>query len=202
MITKTQYILLDTLYDYYNKELFEGKLNDCMITTSRKKSANGFFSPESWKKKSENNLNLHEISINPDYLDREDEEWQSTLVHEMVHLRQKDFGKPSRNNYHNREWGDKMESLGLMPSNTGKPDGKKTGQGMTHYIISDGLFIKAFNRLSEKNIKYTSSLIPGGLAKASRAKTKYMCPCGNKVWGKPELIVICGVCKNKFLQAD
>ena len=202
MITKEQYSLLDSLYDFYNKELFNGQLNDCMITTSRKKSAYGFFAPETWKKKSENDLCLHEISLNPDFLDREDEKWQGTLVHEMVHLWQKDFGKPSRNAYHNREWADKMESIGLMPSNTGEPGGKKTGQRITHYIIPDGLFMKAFNLLSEKNINYFSLPMLRGLIKATKAKTKYICPCGNKAWGKPELKIVCAVCNEMFTQED
>jgi hypothetical protein len=28
-----------------------------------------------------------------------------------------------------------MESIGLVPSNTGLPGGKRTGQQMTHYIM-------------------------------------------------------------------
>ena len=36
-----------------------------------------------------------------------------------------------------------MEDVGLMPSNTGRPGGKKTGQQMTHYIIRGGRFQKA-----------------------------------------------------------
>ena len=151
MITKEQFQYFDELYTYYNRNLFGGKLNDCMITTSRKKGARGFFAHEIWKKQSSNNSNIHEISMNPDHLNRADEEWHSTFVHEMVHLWQRDFGKPSRGNYHNTEWAVEMEKIGLMPSNTGLPGGKKTGQGMTHYIIPDGLFIKAFERKKKNN---------------------------------------------------
>lgn len=39
-----------------------------------------------------------------------------TIVHEMVHLWQYEFGKPSHRTYHNKE-ADKM-AIGLMPSNT------------------------------------------------------------------------------------
>ncbi|MCM5163877.1 sprT domain-containing protein, partial [Escherichia coli] len=42
--------------------------------------------------------------------------------------------------YHDRVWGEKMEQIGLMPSNTGLPGGRKTGQQMTHYIIRGGRF--------------------------------------------------------------
>jgi hypothetical protein len=153
MITETQFNMFDKLFDYYNKKPFDGKLNDCMINMSRQRGANGFFQPQNWKKnnlKKEANKDIHEISLNPHYLDRPDIEWHSTLVHEMVHLWQQDFGKPSRSNYHNKQWARKMEEIGLIPSSTGQPGGKKTGQGITHYVDSNGQFIEAFNCLMEK----------------------------------------------------
>ena len=104
-----------------------------------------------------------------------------------------------------------MEEIGLMPSNTGSPGGKKTGQGMTHYIIPGGLFEKAFDSLVEKQIKYvpTSSESTGTNTKTDKKekagskalKTKYSCPCGNNVWGKPDLAIICAVCEQRFEQA-
>jgi predicted SprT family Zn-dependent metalloprotease len=199
--------MLDDLYQYYNKELFEGKLCDCMIITSRKKGASGFFIFENWKnkkpQKGEKEKGIHEISLNPDGLDRKDEEWQSTLVHEMCHLWQYDFGKPSRTNYHNKEWAQKMEGIGLMPSNTGKEGGKKTGQGMTHYIIPDGAFIKAFNKLKEKKINYiTSGAVLAQKSKSARSKTKYACECGINVWGKPGLKITCNACQKLFWKAE
>jgi hypothetical protein len=51
--------------------------------------------------------------------------------------------KKCRGGYHDRVWGAKMEEVGLMPSNTGLPGGKKNGQQMTHYIIRGGRFQKA-----------------------------------------------------------
>jgi hypothetical protein len=56
----------------------------------------------------------------------------------MVHQEQKHFGKPSRNGYHNKQWSRWMERIGLVPSATGAPGGKRTGQRMTHYIIRGG----------------------------------------------------------------
>jgi hypothetical protein len=113
MITKTQFIQLDGLFDYYNNQLFEGKLNDCMINMSRKKGAYGFFFPQNWKSSNKKEGDIHEISLNPDGLDRKEVEWHSTLVHEMVHLWQSDFGKSSRNGYHNRQWAEKMRQIKL-----------------------------------------------------------------------------------------
>ena len=208
MITSIQFEMLDDLYQYYNKELFEGKLPDCMIITSRRKGAHGTFIFENWKNKKnkKDEKYIHEISLNPDSLDRKDEEWQSTLVHEMIHLWQYVYGKPSRAGYHNKEWAQKMEGIGLMPTNTGKEGGKKTGQGVTHYIIPDGAFIKAFKKLKEKEL----NCIPTGAAlnikkpaaANARSKTKYTCECGNNVWGKPNLIITCNACQKIFLEAE
>jgi predicted SprT family Zn-dependent metalloprotease len=208
MITKTQFVQLDGLFDYYNNQLFEGKLADCMINMSRKKGAHGFFSPENWKDANkQEGGGIHEININPDGMDRKEIDWHSTVVHEMVHLWQNDFGEPSRNGYHNKQWADKMLEIGLIPTDTGKPGGKKTGQRMTHYIADNGAFIKAFNALKEKKIKYIpQKFLDTGKKSSGKSvaanKTKYTCPCGNNVWGKPDLTIICGVCNELFEQEE
>ncbi len=56
----------------------------------------------------------------------------ATLAHEMVHLWQHHFGKPGRGRYHNKEWAEKMKSIGLQPTTTGKDDGAETGDVMGH----------------------------------------------------------------------
>jgi len=199
MITSEQFIKLETLFDYYNKELFDGKLNDCLINMSRLKGANGFFSPERWKNKEKN---IHEISLTPQGLDREEKDWQATLVHEMVHLWQNDFGKPSRANYHNKEWANKMEEIGLIPSSTGFAGGKKTGQKMIHYVDVNGRFIKAFNALKEKKINCKPNPEMTLIKKTDNSKTKYICSCKNKVWGKPDLSIKCLICGSDFKQVE
>jgi hypothetical protein len=68
----------------------------------------------------------------------------------MVHLWQHEFGKPSKTTYHNNEWAAKMEAIGLMPSNTGKPGGKKIGYRMDDYVIAGGMFEKAFKSIPKK----------------------------------------------------
>ena len=154
MITTVQFKTLDDLFDYYNKELFDNILKDCIVNMSRKGGAYGFFSSNRWKTEENGERRLvHEISINPDYMDRPFKEWHSTFVHEMAHQWQQDFGEPSRNGYHNKEWAGKMKKIGLIPSDTGEPGGKQTGQNMTHYIDPDGPFIKAFNKLTTETLE-------------------------------------------------
>ena len=82
-----------------------------------------------------------EIALNPRHFkNRTTEQTLSTLVHEMVHLWQHHFGKPSRSAYHNRQWAAMMKEVDLFPSTTGEPGGRQTGQTCSHYIIPSGTF--------------------------------------------------------------
>ena len=45
-------------------------------------------------------------------------------MHEMAHLEQHHFGKPSRAGYHNKQWAGMMKAVGLIRSDTGAPGGQ------------------------------------------------------------------------------
>lgn len=139
--TTDLYASLQVVYEHFNQTLFKrSPLPNVMFTAQRQKSMMGYFSPERWTSKS--GKNCHELAINPSYVGRSAIiELLQTLVHEMVHCWQYCYGKPGRANYHNKEWANKMESIGLMPSSTGKPGGRKTGQSMSDYPIVGGEFI-------------------------------------------------------------
>lgn len=95
----------------------------------------------------------------------------------MTHLWQYHFGKPGRRGYHNKEWANKMESIGLMPSSTGQPGGDKTGDKM-----AEGLSEMLMEMPEQK-----------------QTRAKFTCPeCGVNVWGKPSLNLICGDCDVTF----
>ncbi len=138
--TKDTYNQLDQAYDHFNQVLFSGTLPPCLITLYRKKGAYGYFWGDTWNERTGKAV-TDEIALNPEtFRDRTTPEVLSTLVHEMCHLQQHHFGKASRNGYHNAEWALMMEAAGLVPSDTGEPGGKKTGQRMTHYIEPGGVF--------------------------------------------------------------
>jgi hypothetical protein len=83
---------------------------------------------------------LH-ADVSRDYFrERSNEQSLSTLVHEMTHLDQRHFGKPSRAGYHNKEWAKLMRDVGLIPSDTGAPGDKEVGQRVSHYIEAGGRF--------------------------------------------------------------
>ena len=220
--TEEQFTALNGAYKYFNRVLFKNQLAGCILNFSRKKNTHGFLAPERWRRVEDEGNYIHEISLTPTTFYREPKLVFSTLVHEMVHLWQWEFGSPSRNGYHNKEWANKMEAIGLIPSATGKPEGKKTGQQMTHYIGEGGRYEKAFNRMPKKHLlPFTSlegdimkALIEGGAATVnsispkksklrppSRKKTKYTCSnCKSNVWGKPNLNIQCLDCGVAFQQ--
>lgn len=139
-------------YDHFNKELFKGELPYCLITLQREKHTMGYFSQERFSNRK--GRKTDEIAINPSYFAVcKIEEALQTLVHEMCHLWQYHLGSPGRGRYHNKQWADKMESIGLMPSSTGEPGGKRTGDKIADYIIKGGLLEHSIHRLKHKGFE-------------------------------------------------
>ena len=138
---------LQTAFDFFNDALFNGEMPQCLITLQRDKRSLGYYSEERFIA-FDGKTKIDEIAMNPAYFAvLSVENTLSTLVHEMVHLWQFHCGQPSRRGYHNKEWAAKMEQIGLMPSDTGQVGGKKVGQQMDHYIIDQGPFIIACQKL-------------------------------------------------------
>ena len=155
---------------------------------------------------------VHEIAIMPDGMyGRPDREVLSTLVHEMCHLQQQEQGKPSRNGYHNREWGKYMRAVGLFPSSYGNlacrnpelseeerdkcGEGVATGQKVSHFIIPNGSFDKACAKLLDSGFTLDLQQVPRLIGKAKKNKLKYTCPnCGINAWAKPGIKLACGEC--------
>lgn len=138
--TEEIYNELRQAYKFFNEKLFNDELPGCMFTLQRKQNTFGYFSNSRFIRRDASGK-ADEIALNPAFFAfRSVEKTLSTLVHEMVHQWQKHFGKPTRSGYHNKEWSAKMEAVGLMPSDTGEPGGRRLGQQMTHYIIGGGVF--------------------------------------------------------------
>ncbi|WP_394782070.1 SprT-like domain-containing protein [Undibacterium sp.] len=144
---------LQAAYDYFNLALFDNTLPHCLITVQREKNTMGFFSAARWR--NDGKKDVHEIALNPAYFARRKViEVFQTLVHEQCHVWQHEFGNPSRTGYHNREWSEKMESIGLMPSSTGEPGGGKLGQKMSDYPIEGGRFRQACIQLMTSGYQF------------------------------------------------
>lgn len=144
--TAKVYSELQQVYDVFNAELFGGQLPDCILTLQREKTSYGYFSANRFGNKA--GKQIDEIAMNPTYFAVVPLlEILQTVAHEMAHLWQQHFGEPGRGRYHNQEWGAKMEEIGLMPSATGKPGGRKTGDHMADYAIEGGRFLEVCKKL-------------------------------------------------------
>jgi len=198
--TAETYGTFNQAFAVINVALFEDELPDVLITMQRHKGSRGYFSPNKFTHR-RGAEGVHEIALNPaTFEDRTDREIASTLAHEMAHLWQEQFGKPSRNGYHNNQWANKMHGIGLMPSDTGKPGGKRTGQKVSHYIIEGGKFDVAWKLLEEAGFKFDYQDKPtNGPEVTRKQKTAYVCDgCGIKVWGKDELHIVCEDCGQRM----
>jgi hypothetical protein len=208
--TLEQWASYQSAFDYFNIVLFNGELPRCILNFSRHAKAYGFFAPVRWSK---GETITHEISLNPDTFSRPLMATMATLVHEMCHLWDWEQGNTSSRGYHGKSWADQMEAIGLMPTDTGLPGGKRTGFKVTHSIESDGLFEQAFKRMpTDYLIPWQSATIArlptkpgeGEAGKASKAgtqsartrnKVKYSCPgCSLNVWGRSGLRLMCSEC--------
>ena len=98
--TEEAYAELQHAYDFYNSGLFGGRLPSCLITFQRQKRTFGYYSKDRFGTR--DGRKTDEIAMNPEYFAVVPMvEVLQTLVHEMTHLWQEHFGKPSRACYHN-----------------------------------------------------------------------------------------------------
>jgi len=203
--TEETYKPLTAAYDFLNKELFDSKLPTCLITMQRKGKAKGYFHAESFETRKKQDIKIHEIALNPTYFkDRTDDNIFSTLLHEMVHLWQEENGSAPRINYHNREWSNKMQEFGLMPSNTGQEGGRKTGRSMSHYILQGGKFDALIKKFIENNaILYQDRPVLKITVSKKKNKIKYICQkCLLKAWGKANMKLVCGTDNVELVSAE
>jgi len=197
--TEAQFGNYQALFDYWNDCLFGDKLPHVILNFSRsKKTVGGFFAPKRWLG---GEKPLHEISMNPESLKVLDTRFfVSIFVHEMAHLWQQELGKAPRAGYHDKQWGDKMEAIGLMPSSTGEVDGKRTGQRMGHYVIEGGQFDAFYEAMPKELLWPFTHALELPKPKKEKDKFKYTCEgCDTNVWGKKGLHIACETCGGTFV---
>lgn len=136
---------LQLAYAHFNEEFWVGELPPCMIVYTRKKHCLGHFAPDRFRRV--DGVEVAELALHPGYpATRSDRDSLSTLTHEMAHVWRHYLGPLNRkgtrgsNGYHDQVWANEMLRIGLVPSDTGAPDGKMTGYQMTHYVEEGGLF--------------------------------------------------------------
>lgn len=196
-ITEHEYSCFQRAYDFFNQALFGGELPEVMVTLQRGPKFRGYFWAEKFGSR-DGMVKAHELAMNPDTFEgRSDECILSTLVHEMVHVWQQEHGDPPRRAYHDKEWAGKMDAVGLVPSSSGEPGGKRTGQHMSHWIEEGGRYQLAYRELSADGftLSWQSIRQLKGASKKAASKTKYTCPlCKSNAWAKPDTSLMCGDC--------
>lgn len=198
--TVETYTALERAFDHFNAALFENRLSPVMFTLTRKRGAHGYFWAEQFANKDEALGRTHEIALNPQTMDRSIEAVLSTLVHEMTHLEQEQYGKPGKNGHHNMEWAELMLRVGLTPTDTGAEGGKMTGRKVTHIIDEGGPFQVAMNDLMPFDIPYFTKPQAKGEKKKDLSKVKHTCPsCDFKAWAKAGANIICGDCNEQLV---
>jgi predicted SprT family Zn-dependent metalloprotease len=204
------YTVLRDLYDACNAEFFRDALPPCMIVLrARSKRTMGAFAPECWGAyQTTQDAHIDTLVLNSEaFPHRTEEEIVSTLVHEMCHVWQfRVQGKAITNGHHDKEWGQQMARLGLIPSATGHPGGRQTGKQVSHYVYEQGAFRAWFTArraaltLDKPMIplQETPKLIPR--VKPPK-KYKHVCPLHptTKAWALDGMALQCGTCGSALL---
>ena len=195
------YAGLEKAFNHFNEALFDNRLPPVMFTLTRKRGAHGYFHAEQFAHRDGDKT--HEIALNPNSMGREISAVLATLVHEMTHLEQQEYGKPSKNGHHNMEWANLMIRVGLTPTDTGNEGGKMTGRKVTHMIDPDGPFMAALEDLMPFDIPYFTQPIAKAEKKKDTSKVKHSCPtCDAKAWAKAGSRLVCGDCDEAMVGED
>ncbi|XAI96391.1 sprT-like family protein [Microcystis phage Mel-JY33] len=202
--SKETYDAIDEAFMFFNAELFESRLPHPFFTLQRKKGAHGYFWAEQYQNRGKTET-AHEIALNPLTMCRDTKTVLSTLVHEMVHLEQQEYGTPGKGGNHNKEWGEFMDRIGLTPTSTGQPGGKRTGRKVTHMIVEGGPFDVACDKLLSLGYSLHWHATEQQLKAKPKdlSKVKHTCPCcGQNAWGKLGIRIVCGDCEEMMEAAQ
>jgi len=205
--TEQTYGEFQRAFDFFNERLFGMALPHVLITLKCKPRSLGHFASERFAGIVEQDARAHEIALNPLHFGvRTTREILSTLVHEMVHLRQHVEGKACRPGYHDKTFAVMMLDVGLHPSDTGAPGGSMVGQKMSHYILDNGPYDLACAELLSEGFSLTWADAGVYDRKAIRPKqdrVKFTCEiCEMNAWAKPTANLTCGDCGYTMIKAS
>ena len=215
-------------FDWFNEKLFDGQLPRPMLCLTRNANViGGYFNKAKWHDEAGNSV--HEIAINANMMEQGNiVELMHTLIHEMIHLKQEVVGKPSRHGYHNSEYADWAENMGLHCKDM--KTGKRTGHMIATKIEDGGKAAKAIALLPDEHIfpwmavstgedgnesggggTGTGEGSGGGTRggdgseppRRSGARSKFTCAiCGLNAWAKPGAKLVCGECDKALIETQ
>lgn len=149
------YDQLAKIFNEFNEQLFDeilgDKIPECLITLQRKANVYSEMNPHNYVEVA-TNQKMHEIILNPQWFGLKPRiEILQYIAHQMVHVYQHTYGEPAGKGKHDEQFLDYMMAIGLMPSDTGLPDGKSLGgKKILNYPLPDGAFLRVANELAEQ----------------------------------------------------
>lgn len=213
-------------FDWFNEKLFNGQLPSPMLCLTRNANViGGYFNHAKWH--DENGNSIDEIAINANMMEQGNiVELMHTLIHEMIHLKQQHFGKPSRHGYHNTEFADWAELMGLHCKDA--KTGKRTGHMMSTSVRDGGKAARAIALLPDELIfpwmavstqedgkegggsgggsgegEGTGREDGSGPPRRSGTRSKFTCAqCGLNAWAKHEAKLACGECDRMMVESQ
>jgi hypothetical protein len=213
------------LAGHFNNHCFDSRLDLSKVLIDHAATGRtfGHFAPNRFAPLEGEGPKVHQISLNPARIkaiaDNSSDELNDsaaadlgelckTLVHELAHCFDYEYGKPGKAGYHSRSWGAVMKHAGLHPSATGKPGGDEVGHSMLEYVIPGGRFEQAFNRLLRERPVIWREVRRQVLAQVSELKPpkrlKFVCPsCGFNAYAAPSATakLACIPCDNSVMVA-
>lgn len=193
---------LERIYNAINKDFYDGKLPNAIITTHSKRASIG--DSYGWAAKDKwvdiDGEKYYELNISAEYLQRDIYDLVGTLSHEMVHIYcwENDIKDTSnQNRYHNKRFKSEAESRGLIIEKAPTIGFSVTSVSDQYKEYIDSLGVKDVFNIS----RYDSEMAADEDEKPKKRKKRpvYECPeCGTIVRGKPGLTILCGECECAF----
>ncbi|MBC7076709.1 MAG: hypothetical protein H5T92_00110 [Synergistales bacterium] len=149
-----------------------------------------------------------EIILNEVHLNRPLYSILETVLHEQIHLWQQRFGEhPVTRNYHNKEFCQKAEALGLHPE-PGTGCHLRPADGPFEALLREYGIYKPPEELLVPKVEKVNwwelfkDLADGGERKGRSTLTKWSCGCQNVRVGTKEFYARCTRCGELFVRVD
>lgn len=206
------------MFEFFNSRFFNSELEKPVIlvqTNGRHKYTLGWCTTKKVWRDHQGSESYYEITICAEYLNRSIEEIIGTLLHEMVHLNNLQFGikDTSRSGtYHNKKFKEVAEQKGLIIEYD-----KRIGWSLTKLKENTKAMIdelkpsKDLFKVARRNpytLTTTSNNNEDNETEGARempksSMRKYVCPtCGTIVRATKEVNIVCADCQETFIKEN